>query len=235
MIVSGAVVNGGSVEVGNGIVDIVGTGSESISFLSTGSGGLEIADKAGATSAYAGKISGFGGVNHANTTQYIDLTSVTSGADISFNYTSANTSNTSGTLTVSNGSTLEASIQFVGSYSAGDFHIVSGSDGTVAITDPAVTSAVVNGGTVTPAAFPQDGIDLTQLAFNADDMTLGYSENTTDTGGTLIVSNGGAATSIALLGNYMAASFVTTPDGHGGTLVTEATQTPPTLAHPHPT
>ena len=136
-------VNGGSVEVGNGIVDIVGTGSESISFLSTGSGGLEIADKAGATSAYAGKISGFGGVNHANTTQYIDLTSVTSGADISFNYTSANTSNTSGTLTVSNGSTLEASIQFVGSYTSGDFHIVSGSNGTVAITDPTVVGGGV--------------------------------------------------------------------------------------------
>ena len=30
---------------------------------------------------------------------------------------------------------------------------------------------------------------------------------------------------VALLGNYMAASFVTVADGHGGTLVTEAAQT----------
>jgi hypothetical protein len=30
---------------------------------------------------------------------------------------------------------------------------------------------------------------------------------------------------IALIGNYIAASFVTAADGHGGTLVTEAAQT----------
>ena len=30
---------------------------------------------------------------------------------------------------------------------------------------------------------------------------------------------------IALLGNYMATSFVTTADGHGGALITEAAQT----------
>jgi hypothetical protein len=30
---------------------------------------------------------------------------------------------------------------------------------------------------------------------------------------------------IALLGNYMAMSFVTAADGHGGTLITEAAQT----------
>jgi streptomycin 6-kinase len=39
---------------------------------------------------------------------------------------------------------------------------------------------------------------------------------------------------LALLGNYMAASFVTAADGHGGTLVTEAAQTAnQLLATPH--
>ena len=40
---------------------------------------------------------------------------------------------------------------------------------------------------------------------------------------------------IVLLGNYMAASFVTAADGHGGTLVTEQLQAPqsPLLTHPH--
>ena len=65
-IASGAMINGGSVKVGNGIVDIVASGSESISFVSGGSGGLEISDHAGATSAYSGKISGFGGLSHTN-------------------------------------------------------------------------------------------------------------------------------------------------------------------------
>jgi hypothetical protein len=35
------------------------------------------------------------------------------------------------------------------------------------------------------------------------------------------------------IGNYMAGSFVTTADGHGGTLVTQAqAQQEPLLAHP---
>jgi hypothetical protein len=47
------------------------------------------------------------------------------------------------------------------------------------------------------------------------------------------VSDGRHAASIALLGNYMAGSFVTTADGHGGTLVTEAQPQEQTLlAHP---
>jgi hypothetical protein len=39
------------------------------------------------------------------------------------------------------------------------------------------------------------------------------------------VSDGRHSASIALLGNYMAGSFVTTADGHGGTLLTQAAQT----------
>ena len=109
-IASGGVVNGGVVEVGNGVVDIVATGNESVSFLSTGSGGLEIADKAGAATAYSGKISGFGGSGHTNSGQYIDLADVTSGAGISFHYASGNAGNTSGVLTVSSGATLVATI-----------------------------------------------------------------------------------------------------------------------------
>jgi hypothetical protein len=231
LITSGAVVNGGSVEVGNGIVDIASTGSESVRFLSNGSGGLEIADMAGATSVYSGKISGFGGSGHTNSGQYIDLTSVTySGGAISGSY-SGNSS--SGTLTISSGGTAVASIQFVGAYSGGNFQFSSGVNGSVEITDP----TVVNGGSVTsaPAAFPQNGIDLSQFAFDANDMTLGYAENNTDTGGTLTVSNGGEAVKVALLGNYMATSFVTAADGHGGTLVTQRPQAndQPLLAHPH--
>jgi len=64
---------------------------------------------------------------------------------------------------------------------------------------------------------------------------LGYSENANDTGGTLTVKNGTHVAKIALLGNYIAASFVTAADGHGGTLITEAPQTDqqPLLTQPH--
>src|SRR6185437_4799367 len=101
--------------------------------------------------------------------------------------------------------------------------------GGTAIVDPAVP----NGGSV--QTFPMHGIDLPNIAFGAQ-TTLAYAENAAGTGGTLTVSDGRHAAAIALLGNYVAGSFVTAADGHGGTLVTEASQTAqPQLARPHPT
>jgi hypothetical protein len=68
----------------------------------------------------------------------------------------------------------------------------------------------------------------------ASHTTLGYSENSSDTGGTLSVKDGTHIARIALLGNYVATSFVAAADGHGGTLVTEAAQTAnQLLAAPH--
>jgi hypothetical protein len=40
----------------------------------------------------------------------------------------------------------------------------------------------------------------------------------------LTVSDGRHAAAISLLGNYMAGSFAVAADGHGGTLVAEASQ-----------
>ena len=40
-------------------------------------------------------------------------------------------------------------------------------------------------------------------------------------GGTLSVTDGTHSANIALLGNYLASSFVTSSDGHGGTNVVE--------------
>ena len=79
-----------------------------------------------------------------------------------------------------------------------------------------------------------EGIDLPGISFGAH-TTLGYSENSSETGGTLTVKDGTHIAKIALLGNYMAASFVTAADGHGGTLVTETAlpDQQPMLARPH--
>ena len=52
--------------------------------------------------------------------------------------------------------------------------------------------------------------------------TLGHSENRSNTGRTLTATEGFHGSTLALLSNYMAASFVTTADSHGGTLVTVA-------------
>jgi hypothetical protein len=79
-----------------------------------------------------------------------------------------------------------------------------------------------------------DSIDLPGIGFGAT-TTLAFSENKSDTGGTLTVTDGTHAATIALLGNYMASTLVTASDGHGGTLVTETPLPgqPPPLTHPH--
>jgi probable HAF family extracellular repeat protein len=103
-----------------------------------------------------------------------------------------------------------------------------GATGTLWLDQPATFSGTV-------ADFgAQDRIDLSNMRFGAH-TTLGYSENKSDTGGTLTVTDGTHAAAIALFGNYMASTLVIGADGHGGTSVTEAPQPgqPPPLAHPH--
>jgi hypothetical protein len=232
-IVSGAVVNGGIVEVGSGTVDIHSGGTANVVFLASGSGGvLAIEDSQNNSSAFTGTVSGFGGVNHSNQAQSIDLVAVTfSAGQITSSYVPANAANTSGTLFVSSGSVQVAAITMIGHYSAGNFVISAGSGGIVEITDPTVP----NGGSVAPAptaAFPRQGIDLPNIAFGAQ-TTLAYAANATGAGGTLTVTDGRHAAAIALLGNYRAGSFVTAADGHGGTLLSQAqSQQLPLLTHP---
>ncbi len=45
-----------------------------------------------------------------------------------------------------------------------------------------------------------------------------------NSGGTLSVGDGVHTVNIALLGSYMASTFVAASDGHGGTLISEAAQ-----------
>ena len=66
-----------------------------------------------------------------------------------------------------------------------------------------------------------DGIDLTSVLF-AFHPTLGFSEDASNTFGTLTVSDGTHAASILLLGQYTAASFQQVSDGGTGTLVAMA-------------
>ena len=57
----------------------------------------------------------------------------------------------------------------------------------------------------------------------------------TNTGGTSTASDGSHAADLALLGQFMASSFVTAGDGHGVTPIADqqATQQQPLLAQPH--
>ena len=160
-IASGGVVGGGAVTVGNGIVDVHSGGSANIAFQGNGSGGLEIEDSANNASAFAGRISGFGGANHTNHKQFIDLVSVTSAAgQIHLSYVSA-ASHTSGTLRVTSGGTQVAAINLVGAYTSANFSAKADGNGNVEIVDPAVP----NGGSA--QTFPRNGLDLPDIAFGA--------------------------------------------------------------------
>jgi hypothetical protein len=213
----------------NGVVDVLSGGTANVAFQAVGSGGLEIADSPGNVSAFTGTVSGFGGMNHTNHKQFIDLVSVTSAPNtISLSYLPAAGS---GTLFVSSGGAVVAQINMIGSYTSANFSIKADSNGNVEIVDPTVP----NGGSVAPEpaqTFPRNGIDLPDIAFGAQ-TTLAYAKHLADTGGTLTVSDGRHAASVALLGSYIAGSFVIAADGHGGTLLTAAEQTQqPQLTHP---
>jgi len=96
----------------------VASSSENVAFLANGSGGLVLN---GLGNAYAGRVSGFGfgSSAHSDHAQFIDFDSVNfTGATVS--YTSANPSNTSGTLTVTNGGN-SASVLLVGNYSLANY------------------------------------------------------------------------------------------------------------------
>ena len=76
-------------------------------------------------------------------------------------------------------------------------------------------------------------LDLTDIAYVAS-KTPSYTPNGGNTGGTLSVTDGTHTANIALLGNYMASSFVPSSDGHGGTLITDPPSSQqPLLSQPH--
>jgi hypothetical protein len=201
-----------------------------VTFLSTGIGGLEIADTASDPTAFTGAVSGFGGVGHSNHTQFIDLLFVMSDATASVTYVSA-ASHTSGALMVSSGGQLVASIDLIGVYSAGNFTVTSGAGGTVEITDP----AVVGGGSVDTGSaamvWLRNSVDLPGVAAGAR-TTLAGATHSHETGDSPPAAARAAA--VALLGNYMAASFVDAAHAQGDTRVTDSQPSEqPQLTHPH--
>ncbi len=260
-------VNGGLLDVDGvltgGVTDINASGevviskasSEALDFLSKSTGKLVLEQ---ATS-YSGQISGF------KLGQSIDLTDIDFAAGVTMSYRSNNRSNTSGVLTITDG-TNTAKLQMAGSYTLANFTVASDGNGGTLLTDPPVDTTnytIANGTTLTiptPAASTetfagnggalvlddstgfggkiagfggQDAILLSDLGFGAN-TTLGYAATGSDSG-TLTVSSGNQTVQLAMLGSYIASSFVAASDGFGGTMITEAAQTTPhpplTAAH----
>ena len=65
-----------------------------------------------------------------------------------------------------------------------------------------------------------DQIDLGDIAYSSN-LTLNYTVEDGGAGGMLTVSNGSHTTSLDLVGDYTASSFVASSDGHGGTMLAD--------------
>jgi len=80
----------------------------------------------------------------------------------------------------------------------------------------------------------QDTLDLRDIN-PATVQTPTYSGSSS--GGTLTVTDGTHTANIALLGNYLASTFVTSADGHGGTAIVDpvlaSSNQQPMLTQPH--
>ena len=155
-IVMSGVVSGGTTEINDGIVNIIKSSSEDVIFTETGSGGLVLA----AASSYTGTVSGFGGSDHTNSSQFIKLTAVKFTSNVHGDFSG-------GVLTITSGAKTVATINMSGSYVTSDFHLRAGSGGIgTIITDPSGTeqqqsgnaAAVIGGGTVLEANATDSGI-----------------------------------------------------------------------------
>jgi hypothetical protein len=111
------------------------------------------------------------------------------------------------TVTIGAGATLELTSAYSGTVT------FAGSTGTLKLDRSSTFTGKIGGQLATG-----DIIDLADITAGAG-ATIGYSGNNSP--GTLTVSDGTHTAHIALLGNYMAANFVASSDGHGGTSVVD--------------
>jgi hypothetical protein len=110
--------------------------------------------------------------------------------------------------------------------------LTDGAPGTATATTHS-TATVARGGGGHRAGGRLAGVEVSEITSGAT-TPLGYSANAADSSGAPIVSDALHAQSLALLGQFMASSFVTASDGHDSTLMTVP---PPDqqslLSHPH--
>jgi hypothetical protein len=137
----------------------------------------------------------------------------------------------SGSITIAEGATLELAAVNAESVA------FTGSTGTLILDGTASAGQVFNSTGAVSGFAGQNTIDFPGIAFDAK-TKLGYSSNSSDTGGILSLTDGTHDAKVKLLGDYMASSFVIAGDDHGGTLVVAETSlsgNQSVLVNPHHT
>ncbi len=206
-----ALLNSGSLEFG-------AADSENVTFMAGANGSLTFDHSL--TAPFTGSVSG---LSPKNAIILADLTWTPRKMTATF---SGDTSG--GTLTVSNG-TNSVALKLLGDYTTASWKLSKDNMGGTRVVDPPVTGSLTSDANNGAAG----GIDLSGISFDAN-TTLAYSANGNNSGGNLTVSDGLHAQTVALLGQYMASSFVMASDGHGGTMITDPpSNQQPLLTHPH--
>jgi hypothetical protein len=155
--------------------------SENIGFAAGATGRLKF--DYSLTAPFTGKISG---LTPNNKVDLADLSWVSRKMKATF---AGNTSG--GVLTVTNG-TNSVNLNLLGNYTTASWNLSKDGSGGTLVVDPPISGSL----TPDPAGGAQGQIDLSNISFGAND-TLGYSANGSNTGGTLTVSDGAHATSLA--------------------------------------
>jgi hypothetical protein len=220
---SGAISGNGQFFLSNGgSLEFVGADSENVTFNSA-TGTLKIDNSTTPGGAFTGQLAGLS----TQGTNFVDLADLTWNPNPGKMTWSYATTKSGSTLTVSNGTKTVNLNLATANYAS--FKLSQDSGTGTLIADPPVIGSL----TPNPDGGADGTIDLSDISFGAD-TTLGYSANSDHTGGTLTVSDGFHAQSVALVGQYVVSSFVMTRDGHGGTFVTDP---PPNqqqfLSQPH--
>ena len=221
-IINKAVSGTGSFILSNsGSLEFAATNSENVTFSSGATGSLKFDDSLKAQF-FTGQLSGLS-TQGGNSVDLADLLWVQGKMSASYNGTS-----NGGTLTISNG-TNQVALKLLGNYIGASWMLSQDSGTGTLVKDPPASGSLTPNATGGAAG----SIDLSGISFGTN-TTLAYSPNSNNTGGSLTVSDGLHAQSVALLGQYMASSFVMASDGHGGTLITDPPPSQqPLLAHPH--
>ena len=146
--------------------------------------------------------------SNGNFLSYIGVVSGTSYALESLEPTFGQDLNGDGVIgpLIAAGATLEIDSPYAGPVT------FAGSTGTLQLEDPSSFTGTVAGLT------GQDTLDL-RFINPATVQTPTYAGNSS--GGTLTVTDGTHTANIALLGNYLASTFVASSDGHGGTAIVD--------------
>ena len=203
--------NGGSLEFG-------AADSESVTFAAGANGTLKLDHSL--TTPFTGQISG---LTAKNAVDLADLPFTKGNMSALYSGTA-----TGGMLTVTNGSTKQSvSLNLLGDYRTASWTLSQDSSKTgTLIVDPPVSGSLIP-----DANGIESGVDLFDISFGSD-TPLAYWAGDESMGGRATAGDSSHSTSLALLRQYSASSFVS--QGHGGTPITEPTANQATwLTVPH--